>query len=897
MSIFGRKKEEEKIKFGEDGLKKLIDVYRNSIVKITSGGSCGTGFFIAKGIILTCAHVVESTDKNSYKKEIKVHLNEQTTFAECVKFIPKPYPDLAILQVNVDNKYSVAFNHEVDFGDDLVCVGFADKGKVRESTTFTFEGDSFHPFHLLKLKGGQAVSGMSGSPIFNIKTGGVCGVLKRSRDTESDLGGRGIPLAIIAESLSYYYLQSLNFHRISSSWIRFLDNTKKKSYNNSILQTKKELKGVWIPVYVQGEFITAICNHPVKENVIFAGSSFGANSGTGGLYKSLDSGESWNVCNFNLEWRIIKEIIIPKGQDEIFVITDAGVFYSFDFGDNWELLHNRYYRNSDISCLKISPFDSDQILIGTIQSGGGFSVTSFIIIEEPIDNAISNNKSKNVRAGGLHLSLDKGKNWDTYIDIKDLKSAVFSNNDSLVIYLLDLELGVIKTNDGGNTWKKISVDDKIDTYYDIAISEKTHDILCLATNKGIYLSRNGGMNWEIIDSLEEAICGEEIEYCNEVDAFIGFSKDTIFAIYTAGETKVLLENYYNTIRCVSFSKGHLYIGTAGGGIKKMDFNGKILKDLSKDLKIPVGSHIIFSDINSNQIYIDTFLGLINFDDKLKSQVIENYKLWNLWACLVISKEKETSNLRSSNVFFSKNKGETWERNVSTSVQVIVTGNDRGQIATKNLDSNEWNVVSLDKAVQIFSLKINTDNELFAGTLGGGLFVSFDYGKTWEKRTNEFGEELNITDIAFYGSPDIMFAGTTNRGMYKSEDKGKTWKKLELFNSIKVIYSIKILKNNNIVCGTDGDGIFSSNDGGDTWHDITNNLPSKNIRSILLAPQDNVIYLGTTGGVFYSDDGGQIWLNMNYGLGDSNLEINDLSFISKDSIVAATTHGIFYYRIN
>ena len=883
----------KEIEFGENGLKKLIDVYRNSIVKITSGKSCGTGFFIAKGIILTCAHIVESPDKNSYSKEIKVHLNESTTFANCLGFIPKPYPDLAILQVKVNNKYSVAFNHEIDFGDDLVCVGFANNGKVIESTTFTFEGDSFHPFHLLKLKGGQAVSGMSGSPIFNIKTGGVCGILKSSRGTESDLGGRGIPLATIAKSLSYHYLQNINFHRISSSWIRFLNNIQNESYNSSITQTKKELRGVWIPVYIQGEFISAICNHPVRENVIFAGSNFTTNSGTGGLYKSLDSGKSWNVCNFNLEWEIVKEIIIPNGEDEIYVITDVGVFYSLDFGDNWELLHDRFY-NRNISCLKISPFDSDQILIGTLNTPlTGVTMTMTMTV---ISIPISNNKSKNIWDGGLHLSLDKGKNWDTYVDIKDLKSAVFSNSDPSVIYLLDLELGVIKTNDGGNTWEKINVDNKIDEYYDIAISEKTHDILCLATNKGIYLSHSGGAFWEIIDSLNGVISGEKIKYYNEIDAFIGFSKDIIFTIYTSSETQILLKNYDVNIGCVSFYKGHIYIGTKGSGIQKMDLKSKTLKDLSRDLKIPVGSSITFSDLNSNQVFIGTALGLINFNDKLKPQIIENYKLRNLWSCLIISHEKETPNLRSSNVFFSTNKGKTWEGSVSTSFKIIVTGNDEGQIATKKLDSNEWDVVSLDKTEQIWALRINKDSELFAGTRGGGLFISFDYGKTWEKRTNEFGEESNITDLALYRDPDIMLAGTGYGGMYKSEDKGKTWRKLESFKSTKAIYPIKLL-NNNIICGTEGDGIFSSNDCGETWNDITNNLPSKTIKSILISPQDDIIYLGTTDGVFYSDDGGQIWSDMNYGLGDSNLSINDLNFISNDSIIASTTHGIFYYQIN
>src|SRR5947209_5807441 len=64
-------------------------------------GSQGTGFFVAPGLILTCAHVVEAAQQRN--RRVEVTWNGQTTTAQIQEFRDAEYPDLALLRVNLSD--------------------------------------------------------------------------------------------------------------------------------------------------------------------------------------------------------------------------------------------------------------------------------------------------------------------------------------------------------------------------------------------------------------------------------------------------------------------------------------------------------------------------------------------------------------------------------------------------------------------------------------------------------------------------------------------------------------------------------------------------------------------------------------------------------------------------
>jgi tetratricopeptide (TPR) repeat protein len=182
----------------------LYKLLQDCTVRLSSASGMGTGFFIAPGgWILTCAHVVEQSDR----VEVLWHSSEgQQALAATVQ-IRLPIPvDIALLQLEgkaPDHKCVYLDQSLPQLGDLLYTFGYpqgygAESYSGGDSATTTYEGKSFQDDVLvLKLKEGQIQEGYSGSPLLNVRTGKVCGIVSISRNTDSDLGGRATPIPLL----------------------------------------------------------------------------------------------------------------------------------------------------------------------------------------------------------------------------------------------------------------------------------------------------------------------------------------------------------------------------------------------------------------------------------------------------------------------------------------------------------------------------------------------------------------------------------------------------------------------------------------------------------------------------------------------------------------------------
>lgn len=200
-----------------DGVDELL---RRCTVRIINGETSGTGFFIAPGRILTCAHVVEDDDCHTrHAQRLRVVWSDNEFSAEVQRFFPKPYPDLALLIVNLADHPCAYLRDGAKLGDQLYAFGYPAALPGGDSALFTYEGPTASTAQvLLKLKQAQASPGMSGAPLLNLRTRTVCGILKSSRDTETDLGGRAVPVMTVAERLRVELLSHDEFHRHTSFW-------------------------------------------------------------------------------------------------------------------------------------------------------------------------------------------------------------------------------------------------------------------------------------------------------------------------------------------------------------------------------------------------------------------------------------------------------------------------------------------------------------------------------------------------------------------------------------------------------------------------------------------------------------------------------------------------------
>ncbi|MGH2508479.1 MAG: hypothetical protein ACRDHZ_13930, partial [Ktedonobacteraceae bacterium] len=68
----------------------LISLFKRCTVRLLTPKECGTGFFVAPGFILTCAHVVGNVESD--KIPVTVQWEGQTYLAKIAGLVPDPYP-------------------------------------------------------------------------------------------------------------------------------------------------------------------------------------------------------------------------------------------------------------------------------------------------------------------------------------------------------------------------------------------------------------------------------------------------------------------------------------------------------------------------------------------------------------------------------------------------------------------------------------------------------------------------------------------------------------------------------------------------------------------------------------------------------------------------------------
>ncbi len=181
-------------------------------LQITAHARTGSGFFVAPGLILTCAHVVEPSWNNK-ELAIKAYGNGKLYLAQILEFTPTDYPDLALLSINQGNHPYIYFDDQITPGDKLYTYGYTDNYPEGDSSLATYEGPSEDKQTLHKFKGTQIRPGMSGSPLLNLSTGAVCGIVNKTRDRSSDLGGRAVPAATILEQFPNLIKKQSQFHQ------------------------------------------------------------------------------------------------------------------------------------------------------------------------------------------------------------------------------------------------------------------------------------------------------------------------------------------------------------------------------------------------------------------------------------------------------------------------------------------------------------------------------------------------------------------------------------------------------------------------------------------------------------------------------------------------------------
>jgi hypothetical protein len=216
----------------------LITLLRDCVVRIddAAGRLLGTGFFVAPGRVVTCAHVVLGVaplfvrwpGHSPVPGEVA---GASPPFESATGRKLYPLPDLALIDLGAEGAawphpcVRLAAGSPVLGGPDsvLYLTGYTDEYKkgvpVLTGVSTEFESEVRDgPDTLYKLKRGQVRRGYSGSPLLDLAAGVVTGVIEASRGTTTDLGGFAVPATELAAAFPEVAAVNREFHRGDPRW-------------------------------------------------------------------------------------------------------------------------------------------------------------------------------------------------------------------------------------------------------------------------------------------------------------------------------------------------------------------------------------------------------------------------------------------------------------------------------------------------------------------------------------------------------------------------------------------------------------------------------------------------------------------------------------------------------
>jgi CHASE2 domain-containing sensor protein len=204
---------------------RIEDLLKHCTVKLSVPGKVGwgTGFFVAPGKILTCAHVV----KDAETKIVNVCWQNQENFTQAtITQVFSDPVDLALLDFNPTlARHPCVYLDPSPQPEDLVypddhlfTYGYSDDFPHGTPVTDQCEGLTGDQPSIIKFKAGQIRPGLSGSPLLNQRTGKVGGIVKFTRDRSFDLGGGAIPTSTVFQYFPDLDQLQAQFHRQDRRW-------------------------------------------------------------------------------------------------------------------------------------------------------------------------------------------------------------------------------------------------------------------------------------------------------------------------------------------------------------------------------------------------------------------------------------------------------------------------------------------------------------------------------------------------------------------------------------------------------------------------------------------------------------------------------------------------------
>jgi photosystem II stability/assembly factor-like uncharacterized protein len=643
----------------------------------------------------------------------------------------------------------------------------------------------------------------------------------------------------------------------------------------------------WEPVFDKEEVSTIgdVAVAPSDPSIVWAGTGEPNNrqssSWGDGVYKSLDGGKTWQKMGLEATHHIGRIVIHPKNPDVVYVAAlgqlwgpnaERGVYKTTDGGKTWAQVL-KINEDTGVSDIALDPESPETLYAAAYQrrrtvygfNGGGTSGAIY----------------KTSDGGASWKKLTKGLPYENGGEVGRIGLDIYRKNSNIVYALVQHEKGgVFRSEDKGETWKKMGDTDPRPSYYSQIRIDPTNDLRLWVLGANMYYSEDGGKTFTT--QRVKSIHGDfHAMWIDPADAnhMITGSDGGIHWSYDAGKSW----DFVNTIAIGQFYEVgydlqkpyHICGGLQDNGVwcgpsNSLTREGIINADW---MVLPSGDGFYAQPdpVDPSTVYYESQDGeLSRFDlrtmqhRKVMPEAEEgeaHYRFqWN--SPVAISAHDHNTIYYGGNFFFkSTDRGDSWTRLGGD----LTTGVERnklpilGKVPDKETLSRHDGVEHYPCITTISESPL-TANVLWAGTDDGNLQVSRDAGKSWKNVAGKVpglpkGTYVSRVLASKYAEGTAYAAFDGHRGndysvyLFMTTDYGESWKAIRtgIPNSAGSVHVVREHpRNQNLLFAGTEFGLWVSWDRGGNWTALKNNLPTVPVDDIAIQPQENDLILGTHG---------------------------------------------------
>ncbi len=600
---------------------------------------------------------------------------------------------------------------------------------------------------------------------------------------------------------------------------------------------------------------------PNNPDVVYAGTGE-ANSSSysflgNGMYKSTNAGSTWTHIGLENSAYIGRVIVDYNNSDRIFVAAcgylfstggERGIYRSNDGGSTWE---NLLFVNDSTSGIDLvqHPENPDILYAAMWERSRGLTYR----------NSFGD-------GSGVWMTTDGGDTWTELVsglptgnNVGRIGLTIALSNPDVLYAFYDMpgqQVRVYRTNNGGTTWTRTNdgsmdgMNSSFGWYFGQVRVDPVDENIVYALGVELHRTMNGGTSWEVIADYGT--------YDIHVDHH---------AMFIDSET------------------GRIFEGNDGGYYYSDDYGDSWSK--INNLPITQFYFIEVDDSAPQRLY-----GGTQDNSTIRTMTGSTYD-WHVilggdgFYCLV---DYENNN----NIFAESQYG----------------GLYKSENGGYNFDYIAWNMYN-DRTNWMAPLAMHPEDPetLYFGTYriwkttAGGSGWTAVSGDLTQGGSNYY-HSLTTIDISPI-NPDIVVVGSADSRVHISDDAGGSW--VDISDGLPERWITRVATDpfdvNTIYATVSGfrweepqPHVYKSTNLGQTWTNISGNLPDLPVNVIMTDPEvEGRLFVGTDAGAFYTENGGQLWKSLMDGLPMAPVISMDLHNPTRKLILS--TYGISAYRLN